>query len=269
MPTSTGQLIQAQTTDPELLLLRQNSLCAEEAAKVPTCFYERSGVLMRKWRPSRAPSEEEWQVTHQIVMPKCFRKDVLNLAHNSPLAGHLGVNKTYRKVLTHFYWPGLKRDVVNYCKSCHACQVAGKPNQKPIAVPLKPIPAIDEPFSRVLIDCVGPLPKTRSGNQYLLTIMCMATRFPEAVPLRNLKAPTIIKALIRFFTFVGLPKSIQSDQGSNFMSGIFQQIMYQLGITQCKSSAYHPQSQGSIERFHQTLKTMMRIYCTDCDKDWD
>ena len=269
MPTSTGQLIQAQTTDPELLLLRQKSLCAEEAAKVPTCFYERSGVLMGKWRPSRAPSEEEWQVTHQIVMPKCFRKDVLNLAHNSPLAGHLGVNKTYQKVLTHFYWPGLKRDVVNYCKSCHACQVAGKPNQKPSAAPLKPIPAIDEPFSRVLIDCVGPLPKTRSGNQYLLTIICMATRFPEAVPLRNVKAPTIIKALIRFFTFVGLPKSIQSDQGYNFMSGVFQQIMYQLGITQCKSSAYHPQSQGSIERFHQILKTMMRIYCPDCDKDWD
>ena len=72
MPTSTGQLIQAQTTDPELLLLRQNSLCAEEAAKVPTCFYERSGVLMRKWKPNRAPSEEEWQVTHQIVMPKCL-----------------------------------------------------------------------------------------------------------------------------------------------------------------------------------------------------
>ena len=147
--------------------------------------------------------------------------------------------------------------------------MAGKPNQKPSAAPLKPIPAIDEPFSRVLIDCVGPLPKTRSGNQYLLTITCMATRFPEAVPLRNLKAPTIIKALIRFFTFVGLPKSIQSDQGSNFMSGVFQQNMYQLGIIQCKSSAYHPQSQGSIERFHQTLKTMMRIYCTDCDKDWD
>ena len=103
MPTSTGQLIQAKTTDPELLLLRQDSLCVEEAAKVPTYFYERSGVLMRKWRPSRAPSEEEWQVTHQIVMPKCFRKDVLYLAHNSPLAGYLGVNKTYRKVLTHFY----------------------------------------------------------------------------------------------------------------------------------------------------------------------
>ena len=150
-----------------------------------------------------------------------------------------------------------------------SCLSSGwKTDQIPSAAPLKPIPAINDPFSsRVLIDCVGPLHKTRSGNQYLLTIMCMATRFPEAVPLRNVNAPTIIKALIKFFTFVGLPKSIQSDQESNFnfMSGIFQQIMYQMGITQCKSSAYHPQSQGSIEQFlnHQTLKMMMKIYCID------
>ena len=128
---------------------------------------------------------------------------------------------------------------------------------------------IEEPFSRVLVDSVGPLPKTRSGNSYLLTIMCVATRFPEAIPLRNIKACSVIKALIRFFTLVGLPKHIQSDQGSNFMSNVFQQVMHQLHITQHKSSAYHPQSQGGIERFHQTLKIMMRSYCFDNHKDWD
>ena len=56
---------------------------------------------------------------------------------------------------------------------------------------------------------------------------------------------------------------------SNFMSGIFQQVMHQLGIAQCKSSTYHPQLQGAIERFHQTLKTMMKTYCIDYDKNWD
>ena len=87
----------------------------------------------------------------------------------------------------------------------------GKPNQKIPAAPLKPIPAFDEPFSRVIVDCVGPLPKTKSGNQYLLTIMCASTRFPEAIPLRNIKAKAIVKALTKFFTLVGLPKSIQSE----------------------------------------------------------
>ena len=75
--------------------------------------------------------------------------------------------------------------------------------------------------------------------------------------MRNNKAPTIVKVLIKFFTFVGLPRHVQTNQGSNFMSGIFQQVIHQLGIAQCKTSAYHPQFQGAIERFHQTLKTMM------------
>ena len=98
--------------------------------------------------------------------------------------------------------------------------------------------------------------------------MCTSTYFPEAIPLRNIKTESIVKALIKFFTF-GLPKSVQSDQGFNFMSGIFQQVMHELGIKQYRSSAYHPESQGALERFHQTLKNMIRSYRFDTEKDWD
>jgi len=97
----------------------------------------------------------------------------------------------------------------------------------------------------------------RDGNRYLLTIMCASTRFPEEISLRTIKAPKIVRALIKFFTLVGLPKSVQSDQGSNFMSHLFQEVMFQLGIRQVKSTPYHPQSQGDLKRFHQTLKNMM------------
>ena len=145
--------------------------------------------------------------------------------------------------------------------------MVGKPIQTLPKAQLQLIPAFDEPFSRILIDCVGLLPRTKSGNEYLLTIMCTSTRFPEAIPLRNIK--TIVKALIKFFTFVGLPKSVQSDQGSNFMSGIFQQVMHELRIKQYRSSAYHPESQGALERFHWILKNMIRSYCFDTEKDWD
>ena len=136
--------------------------------------------------------------------------------------------------------------------------MVGKPNQVIPKAGLQQIPAFDEPFSRIINDCVGPLPKTKSGNEYLLTIMCASTRFPEAIPFRNIKTMTIGKALIKFFTFVGLPKSVQSDQGSTFVSGIFQQVMHELGIKQYRSSAYHPESQGALERFHQTLKNMIQ-----------
>ena len=97
--------------------------------------------------------------------------------------------------------------------------------------------------------------------------MCASTRFPEAIPLRNIKTKTIVKTLVKFFTFVGLPKSVQSDQGSNFMSGIFQQVMHELGIKQYRSSAYHPESQCALERFHQALKNMIRSYCFDTERD--
>ena len=185
------------------------------------------------------------------------------------MSGHLGINKTYHKILNQFYWPGLKSDVSQFCKSCHTGQTVGKPNQTIPKAHLQVIPAFDEPFSRIIIDCVGPLPKTKSGHEYLLTIMCASTRSPEAIPLRNIKTQNIVSALVKFFTFVGLPKSVQSDQGSNFMSGIFQQVMHEFGITQYKSSPYHPESQGALERFHQTLENMIRSYCFDTEKDWD
>ena len=85
--------------------------------------------------------------------------------------------------------------------------------------------------------------------------MCRATQFPEAFPLRNIKTSQIVESHVKFFSFVGLPTLIQSDQGSNFMSNVMQQVTFELGIKQGKSAAYHPESQGALKRFHQTLKT--------------
>ena len=268
-PITKNKLIEEQKKDPKLTEFIQQSLPAQEAEKVPVCFYEEDGVLMRKFRPPDVSAEDEWTIVHQIVVPQVYRAEILSLGHSHPLAGHMGIRRTYDRILSHFWWPSLRKDVTEYCKSCHTCQVVGKPNQTIPKAPLKPIPAFEEPFSRIIIDCVGPLPKTKSGNQYLLTIMCASTRFPEAIPLRNIKAKTIVKALIKFFTQFGLPKSIQSDRGSNFMSGLFQQVMHELGISQFSSSAWHPESQGALERWHQSLKNMMRMYCAEYEKDWD
>ncbi|KAJ8031164.1 hypothetical protein HOLleu_27809 [Holothuria leucospilota] len=263
------QLSVQQQHDEELQPLIAGALTEDESKDVPVCFYFKNNILMRKWRPPDAPLDEEWRVYHQIVVPRTYRREILSIAHEMPLAGHLGVNKTYHRILNHFYWPKLKSDVAKFCKTCHSCQMVGKPNQNIPAAPLKPIPAFEEPFSRVIIDCVGPLPKSRAGHQYILTIMCASTRFPEAIPLRNIKARTVLQALLKFFTLFGLPKEIQSDQGSNFMSTVFQQMLYELGIDQIKSSAYHPESQGALERFHQTLKNMLKTYCHGNERDWD
>ena len=69
-----------------------------------------------------------------VVLPlkafsKSYRHEILSIAHESPMSGHLGINKTYHKIINHFYWPGFKSDVSKYCKTCHTCQMVGKPNQ--------------------------------------------------------------------------------------------------------------------------------------------
>ena len=226
---SRQNLIAEQSKDKELLDLFKIALTPVEAEKVSVGYLIKDDILMRKWSPT-ACDNEKGETVYQIVVPTVHRREVLELAHDLPVSGHLGVRKTYNRVLQHFFWPGLKRDVAKWCKECHTCQLGGKPNQNILQAPLHPIPAFDEPFSHIIIDCVGPLPKTKSQNEYLLTIMCISTRFPEAIPLRSIKTNTILKALIKFFTLFGLPKSIQSDQGTNFMAHAFQQVMNQLGI---------------------------------------
>ena len=266
---SRKRLIECQERDPELIQLKEKALDEKEIQRVPIGYYYKNGVLMRKFRPPESAVEDVYDVVNQVVVPKEYRKEIVSMAHDLPLGGHLGVNKTVNKILKQFFWPGLRTEVARYCKSCHTCQMVGKYKADPPVAPLQPIPVFGEPFSKVVIDCVGPLPKTKAGNQYLLTVMCASTRYPEAFPLRNIRAPSITKVLMKFFTTFGLPVEVQSDQGSNFTSGLFQQVLYELGIRQITSSAYHPESQGMLERFHSTLKVMMRTYCFEHERDWD
>ena len=264
-----SSMIEAQKTDPEVSALRTRMLTLKEANQHPVCFYEKNGLLMRKWRPRDVPEDAEWHTVHQIVIPTVFRECILSLAHESPMAGHGGVTKTLTKLSRHFFWPGMRKSVKNYCQSCHVCQIVGKPNQKPAKAHPKPIPAFGEPFARIVMDCVGPLPKTKSGKEYLLTIMCASTRYVDAIALRNIKTQSIIEALQRFFTIFGFPIELQSDRGVNFCSNLFSQTMAKLGVHHVKSSVYHPQTQGALERFHQTLKLMLRTYCSQHERDWD
>lgn len=266
---SREQLGRSQRADVSLSSLFEAAVAAESVDSLSTGFFVKDGVLMRKFTPPEVSPADDWRVSTQVVVPRPYRSEILSLAHETPLSGHLGVRKTYDRILRNFFWPGLKGDVARFCKSCHTCQVAGKPNQVIPPAPLYPIPVMCEPFERVLVDCVGPLPRTKSGNKFLLTVMCASTRFPEVFPLRKITAPVVVRALTKFFSLFGLPKVVQTDQGSNFMSRLFAQVLKQLQIKHLCSSAYHPESQGALERFHQTLKSMLRTYCLEFQKEWD
>ncbi|KAL5007617.1 hypothetical protein ScPMuIL_016423, partial [Solemya velum] len=203
----------------------------------------------------------------QIVVPKPYRSTVLSLAHDTPLAGHLGNKKTRERILQCFFWPGIFIDVANYCKSCPECQKGkSKGIQK---APLVPIPHMEEPFSRIAIDFVGPLPLTERKNRYILVCVDYATRYPEAFALCNQNAETVAECLVSLFSRVGVPKEILSDQGSNFMSDLMKELCRLLSIKKLSSTPYHPQTNGLVEKFNGTLKTMLKTYAMSESRNWD
>ncbi|XP_063605479.1 uncharacterized protein LOC134780598 [Penaeus indicus] len=106
-------------------------------------------------------------------------------------------------------------------------------------------------------------------TKFLLTLMCASTRYPEAIPLKRATSRTIVPVLIKFFTQYGMSRVLQSDQGSNFWSVMFQEVMKLLHIKQYSATAYRPQTQGALERYHQTLKSMLTKYCQETGNEWD
>lgn len=260
---SQQELVTEQKADASLSELFDQVQPTKEAKSSASGYFLQDEELVRKWIPQGM--DLLGTPVFQIVVPIKFRDKVLSCSHDQ--TGHLGVNKTYNHILRYFFWPRLKRDVAAYIKTCHTCQITGKPNQSIRPAPLRPIPAIKNPFEHLIIDCVGPLPKSKSGSQYLLTVMCLVTRYPAAYALRNITAKSIVKALSQFIAIFGIPKIIQSDQGSNFSSHLFNQVLEQLNIKHNQASAYHAQSQGALERFHQTLKSLLRSYCTELSRD--
>ena len=132
--------------------------------------------------------------------------------------------------------------------------------------PLIPLPVVDEPFQCVAMDIVSPLPKSRSGKRYILVLCDYATRYPEAVALRSIEAA---EELVKIFSRVGIPKEILTDQGSNFTSRLLGELYNMLHIHPIRTSPYHPQTDGLVERFNQTLKSMLKKAAVKECKDWD
>ncbi|XP_037784772.1 uncharacterized protein LOC119580748 [Penaeus monodon] len=203
-----------------------------------------------------------------LVVPADCRKIILSLAHESPLAGHFSHRKTEIKVREQFYWPGMGADIKDYCRSCEKCQrMSSKGRIKP--APLQPIPIVTEPFSRVAIDIVGPLtPASSQGHKYILTLIDFATRFPDAIPLKDIDSVSVAEALLMIFSRVGIPREILSDRGTQFTSKLMGELHKLLGIKPLFTTPYHPSCNGRIERFHSTLKACLRKLCVEKPKEW-
>ncbi len=169
---SHSELVKEQQADESLEGLRGLVHHVGEVKNHAQCYFIQNDVLMRKWVPHGEGFVDE--PVYQVVVPSRFRSVVLQISHDE--SGHLGVRKTYDRILRYFFWPRLKHDVSTYIKSCHTCQITSKPNQSVKPTPLCPIPAVGQPFEHLIVNCVGPLPPSKSGASYLLTVMCQSMR---------------------------------------------------------------------------------------------
>lgn len=131
------------------------------------------------------------------------------------------------------------------------------------------MPVITTPFKRIAMDIVGPLEKSSAGYHYILVVCDYATRFPEAFPLRSISTPKLISALVQLFSCLGIPEEILTDQGTNFPSCLMKQLHRELGITAIRTSPYHPETDGLVAGFNQTMKRMLQKFVSDTGKDWD
>ena len=192
----------------------------------------------------------------RVVVPMSKRQQVLQMGHSSSTAGHFGVKKTHAKIARHFVWPGLYTQVKAHVRTCQGCQLAAKQHKS--RAPLQPLPCVGEPFQKVAFDLVGPLPRTSSGHKYLLTTMCLYTKYPDAIPLKKVDNTSVLDAMMQIFSRYGMPSELLTDQGSVFTSKLTALMCKTFDITKIRTSPYHPQSDGALERWHACLKGMIK-----------
>jgi hypothetical protein len=141
-----------QKEDESLQVVRR---LADEGTQTPHTFIHEGGLLYRIWRRKGHSEDSSIQ---QLVLPHKCRQQVLRLAHSISLSGHFGRKKTFNHIALCFYWPTMHKDVADFCRSCDTCQRFRR--HKTSCVPLVPLPLVEEPFARVAMDIVGPLPRS-------------------------------------------------------------------------------------------------------------
>ena len=199
-----------------------------------------------------------------------LRARLLEEAHDAPLCGHLGRDKTYERLQRTYYWPKMEHTVNEYCKSCEVCQ-AIKVQRRGTPGLLQPLPVPNQIFDAVGLDFITQLPRTRSGYTAILTIVDRLSKRLVAVPTVNEVNAVQTAELFweRWGQYFGLPKSLVSDRDPRFTSEFWTSFWKRLGTKFNMSTANHPQTDGQTEKANMTIEDMIRAYVSPHHDDWD
>lgn len=221
------------------------------------------GILCRHSRPTFGSPR-----VYQVIIPLALQSQVLSLLHGDPLTGHFSAEKTFQRSLQLCYWPYIRRDIDNHCKTCRPCESRRNPSPRNKA-PMQ-IFNSSRPFQRVFAD-ITQLPKTTKNNQYILVVMDQFTKYVNLYPLLDQTAKSVAQCIFHhYISEHGIPEVLHTDQGRQFESILVQELCKLLGIKKTRTSPYHPQSDGQVERFNRNLKEQLAKYlATPTTAEWD
>ena len=240
-PGDRAKLVEEVKSDPSLKGCRK---LAEQGKQ--GFLWERDLLYQAKVSPGG-------EVVHALVLPKGFRRRVLDMAHEG--SGHLGARKVRALLTQRFAWPGMGVDAINHTRSCAVCQRCSKAGSR--KVPMMERQVMSEPFEVLAFDLVGPFPVAKYGYRYVLTAICMGSKWPEAIPLKAQTARAVATGMVEVFARTGIPLQLLSDQGSQFLGSMVKHLCRDLRIEQLKTAPYHPECNGVVERMHGTLGPML------------
>ncbi|GFX83964.1 retrovirus-related Pol polyprotein from transposon 412 [Trichonephila clavipes] len=162
----------------------------------------------------------------------------------------------------------VRADVEQWCKSCDVCSARKGPKIRSRGKLHRY--NVGAPFERIAFDILGPLPRTASGNKYLLVVMDYFTKWPEVYPIPDQEAPTVAEAVVQhWISRYGVPLQLHSDQGRNFVSAVLKGVCELLGIDKTKTTPLHPQSDGMVEMFNRTILNNISLMVSKNQQDWD
>ncbi|GFW67990.1 hypothetical protein TNCV_1617511 [Trichonephila clavipes] len=160
------------------------------------------------------------------------------------------------------------KEIRAYCSSCHGCQLR-KVIRSIDKIPITPVSRPELPFQVVNVNLIGPVdPVSSQGHKYILCLMDQHSRWPEAIPLKSLTAKSTCEALLEIFSRTGIPEVIVMDNATNFTTSLTQEFLKILGACPRFSTPYHPEGNGLIERWNQTLKNMLHYIIREEGRSW-
>ena len=251
-------LLQMQRTDPFYKCISRRLLNGKAPHHKFDTFTHVKGLLYKHI----TDADKEFLT---LVIPKSWKYTILVEAHDK--LGHQGNSHTYCLIKHQYYWKGMNKDIQKYIANCVLCRWDKAEVQQ---YPLQMTEIPDRPFDKIAIDLVTDCETSTSGNKHILTIIDHLTGWPEAFPIPDKSADTIVTNLINQYLPVHMcPRYILSDNSTEFKNSLMDQILQQLGIDRIFSAPYHPQSNGKLEVTHKYLKPMLKKLCEKDPANWD